>query len=507
MRIYIFLTALLFMPMSLWAVPISVTLFPDSGQIEEHTTISAENAGQGLYQYTLVLPGQADPSTLRIQHLPDATVVNDMSWTWREEKNQAALAPLMARLQELEKEQDRVSAEAEGLRGRLAFWKAQSQPQQQSITALHELAAEMSTNVRADALALRGIERQYADLDAQRAAVQAEIDQAAGQLKAVWDVRVLFAGQAPKELTYAYVLHDCGWSPIYRLDARPEKNQIDFSWQARVWQRSGTDWTNARLFLATVQPEAQAIPADLPPWEIRPLTHMPRQALAAPAMLKAQPDTVAESAPPAPQEIRRATYALWDLGQQSMAAGQTRILALRQETWPATFAHLVRPALSPQAFVQATTTFAEPQELPPGKGYFLMQGAMLDQREFSFAGTQATVYFGTNPLVTARSVTHTKQSGEKGFLASRRSYAWDWSVHVKNDASYPISLRVEEPRPLSRDERIKIDIKANPSPIADADPSLMVWNSTLATKAEQRINITVNFQAPDDLAISPGWRW
>lgn len=507
MRICIFLTTLLCMPMSLWAVPISVTLFPDSGQIEERTAVTAEPADQGLSRCTLVLPAQADPSTLRFTQLSAATVVNDLSWTWREEKNQAALAPLQARLQELEKEQDRVSAEVETLRGRLAFWKAQSQPQQMSIPALHELATEMSTNVRADTLTLRGVERNLADLNAEIAAVQAKIDQVAGQHKAVWDVRVLFTGQAPKELTYTYSMQDCGWTPVYRLDAQPEKNQIDFSLHATTWQRSGTDWANARLFLATMQPDQQAIPDTLPPWEITPLIHQPRPRGGAPVMMKAQADSVDEYAAPAPQEIRRATYALWDLGQHSIPAGQTRIFALRQEKWPASFAHLIRPASSPQAFVQAVTTFAEPQELPPGKGYFLMQGAMLDQREFSFAGTEATLYFGTDPLVSARTITHTKQSGEKGFLKSNRSYAWDWSVIVKNDANYPVALRVEEPKPLPRDERIKVEVKSTPAPTPDPDPELLVWNSTLATKAEQRIRITVNFQAPDDLPINPGWRW
>lgn len=505
-----FLTALMLLfPLAAWAAPVQVTLFPDSAQVEEKAAVTCEAAEAGLSACLLTLPGQADPATLRFGRLPEKSAVADLTWKTRRDPDQAALAPLLARRDELRAERDKAAAELEGVRGRLAFWKAQTQPSQQTVAALRELAAELGQTLRAGTEQAQALERRLADLDGKIARVEEEIAAVAGTVRTVWEVRVLVAGPAPAELSWSYTLRDCGWAPLYRLEALPAQSRIDFSWQAKVWQRSGQNWRNVRLLLATMQPGIQAEPADLPPWEIRPMEVF-RKAMAAPAMMEMRAgaaDEMAFSAAPAPQEIRRGTYAAWDMGEKSVPAGEERILEIERGAWPASFTHLVRPSLDAKAFVQARAEFTAPKELPPGNAFFLLDGAMVDQRQFSLSGREASLFFGTNPLLTCETTLKDKKTGEKGLFGSRQTFVRDWTLTVKNAAAHPVLVRIEEPRPLPRDERIKLEFKASPEPLKEDDPETLAWNATIPAGGESAVSLSLKIDAPEDLRIDPGWRW
>ncbi|GAB6113025.1 DUF4139 domain-containing protein [Desulfomicrobium salsuginis] len=500
--------ALLF-PALAWAAPTQVTLFPSSAQVEEVSAPSCTPADGGLSSCTLTLPGRADPATLRFSKLPGTASIADLTWKARHDPDQAALAPLLAKRDELTAQRDAAAAELEGVRGRLAFWKAQTEPGQQTVAALRELAAELGANLRDGTRQAQALEGNIADLNGKIARVEEEIAAAAGRQRTVWEVTALVSGNAPGEVAYSYTLADCGWTPLYRLEALPAAGKIDFSWQAKVWQRSGQDWKDARLFLATLQPEAQAEPSDLPPWEIRPMQIF-QKTMAAPAMMEMRAgaaDEMVAAAPAPPREIRRATYAAWDMGKKSLPAGAERIIDIERGSWPASFLHLMRPSLDAKAFVQARAEFKEPKELPPGTAFFLLDGAMVDQREFALSGREGTLFFGTDPLLTCETTLGDKKTGEKGLFGQKQSFVRQWTLTVRNAAARPVQVRIEEPRPLPRDERISVELTAKPEPLAEDDPEILAWNATVPAGGQSVIELGLKMTAPDDLHVDPGWRW
>jgi hypothetical protein len=170
------LTALmLLIPAWALAAPVQVTLFPASGMVTEISAAACEPADDGLWACTLTLPGQADPATLRFGRLPGKASVTDLSWTNRRDPDQAVLAPLLARLAELQAERDAARAELEGVRARMNFWKAQTRPEPQSLAAMRELAEEMDRNLHSGTKWSQELEGTIKDLDKAIADVEARI--------------------------------------------------------------------------------------------------------------------------------------------------------------------------------------------------------------------------------------------------------------------------------------------------------------------------------------------
>lgn len=506
---FLLLLALLY-PRQVLAAPHQVTIFPTSAQIEEKTTVTATVGSEGP-QCTLILPGQADPATLRLGQLPTGSSLVDIRWEKRQEENQVALEKLNAELKDLTNQHNKIMAELKGVRGRLNFWQAQAKPLELSVAALRELATEIDETIHRGTGQALTLEQALDEVEEKLELVKEQIARTGGQAPSVWNVRILFAGEAPKELSYTYTLTDCGWTPLYRLDAQPAQEQIEFSWQAQAWQSSGQDWNDVQLFLATMQPTLEAEPEELWPWEIRPMELARPRAMpggvfdGAPNMAAPMMAKVEEA--PIPQEIRHATYALWDMGKRSLPAGETRSFEIEREAWPTKFTHLIRPSQNPKAFLQAETSFAQAKELPHGTGMFLVEGAMLDQRKFSFAGREGTFFFGTNPLLGCEVTLLDKKTGKKGLISKKQSFVWHWELTINNAANYATNVRVEEPKPLARDERIVLQYSATPKPGDDPDPKLLAWETTIAPGADSRIEIQVSVEAPGDLMIDPGWRW
>ena len=112
------------------------------------------------------------------------------------------LTELNARLVELQAKRNTLLADQESIQGRMNFWKVQAKPAEQTPAAIRELAAKLGNTLRADAEALSAVQTQIEKLDGRIAEVEKNLEEAAGKNRSVWDVTVLFSGNAPKELNY-----------------------------------------------------------------------------------------------------------------------------------------------------------------------------------------------------------------------------------------------------------------------------------------------------------------
>lgn len=502
---------LLLMPLTAWAAPVQVTLFPASAVVEEVTRVTPVAGEDGFTSYTLTLPDQADPATLRFGALPRETTIADVTWISRQEPNQEALTTLNSRLAALKAQRNTLLAEQAGLRGRISFWEAQNKPVEQSIAALQQLATETGQALEANTQKLLILDQQLEEVNQAITRVEEEINQAAGQNRRVWEVTVLSHGPAVRELSFDYTMADCGWTPLYRLEARPQEKIIDFSWQARVWQRSGQNWSQVALHLATMQPDFRGEPGKLRPWEIQP--RVVRKAAAMDAAvgamrMRSTPEEAAVSAAPAvPQEVRYTTYAAWDMGKRSLPAGEIRVFSLKKESWPAEFVHLLRPSVDAKAYVQAKISFDEPRDFPKGSAFFLIDGATVDQRPFALSDTKSTLFFGVDPFLTCKTTLRDKKTGDKGLFKSKQTFARQWDLVITNAAPHALIYRLEEPKPLSRDERIKLNLTSTPPAVQEDDPNILIWEGSVNAGATQKVSVTLTFEAPEDLHIDPGRYW
>lgn len=500
------------------ATPREVTLFPASAQVVEVAKLKVMTEGN-LKKAVFTLPTQADPESL-ITRVGSGGKLRIMDQTWRQivRLDDDKIKDLRKKIDALKSERNNIQAGIRGLETQIQFWQQQTKAKVKTPADAGNFSAAIGRNIKKAFQDKLAQEPLLEKLDRRIKELEEESNQTVGKKDNIWEVTLLLAGSptaVDASVTYTYNLSGCGWSPLYRLEARPQDKQILFTWEAEIWQSSGQDWSQVAMNLATLQPAMAITPQDLPSWIIRPrpvVTYKKasRKKVQSEAMMAPREDADGAAAvelapPPAPREVRQSTYSLWELGKVSLPAGARQRVKVQDEPWSADFAHLIRPILSGKAFVRAALNFAEARDIPSGQAIFMVDGAILGKRNFAFAGKEGSIFFGEDPFVTAKVELLTKQSGEKTFLADRQTYKWEWRVEIENKRNTAVKVRMEESLPQIRDERIKMTLKNNPEP-SEQNTTTWIWNLEAPAGQKKSVLTTVNLEAPKDMDLDLGWQ-
>lgn len=504
-----------FSPGQGWAVPREVTLFPASAQVLESAKLKVASEGN-LKKALFTLPAQADPDSL-VTRLNQAGKFQIMDQTWRQilRQDDERIWEVRKKIETTKNERNAMQASIRALEAQIQFWQLQTKAKVKTITDAGNLAAAISKNIRKAYQDKLSQEPELEKLEKKINELQEELNRRVGKKDNIWEVTLLLSGAPPSgdvSITYTYALSGCGWSPLYRLEARPREKQVLFTWEAEIWQSSGQDWSQVAMNLATLQPTSSIAPKDLPPWIIQPRQPIVRKnargkaAKAEALMASAEITDQVEEAPAAvPREVRQSTYAVWQLGKMTLPAGVRQRVKVQEEPWAAEFSYLVRPGLSSKAFVRAAIDFPEAREIPSGQAIFMLDGAILGKRPFAFAGKERILFFGEDPLVSAKVDLLSKQSGEKTFLADRQTYHWQWRTDIENRRNDAVRVRVEESLPQSRDTRIKLTVKNAPEP-AEQNASTWSWFMDVPAGQKKSILTTISLEAPKEMIIDLGWK-
>jgi uncharacterized protein (TIGR02231 family) len=486
-----------------------VTLFPNSAKISETAKINPQ-CDKGKCLSVITLPSQADPESLVVSLPPQSRVkIEDVQVKPIQVQDEIKIADLRKQIAGREEERKEMLAKLQALEVQLQFWQAQTKAKTKTLADTSKLADAIGKNVRRDHQEKLIIETQLEKIDKNIKKLKEELNQAAGKKETAWEITLTTSGSGKTEiaLSYTYSLAGCGWLPLYRIEALPADKIISFSWDAEIWQSSGEDWKQVQLNVATLQPIINVAPPELPEWIIKPRVlykaSRSKNIAAAPLMEKEASDNEALGAMPA--ETQNTTYSIWSLGKKNIPAGNRQRLKIKDESWPAEFLFLARPAINPQAFVRAQIKLDQPAKIPSGQAIFVIDGAILGKREFSFAGSEEDLFFGTSPLISVTSSTITDQSGTKTIFQDKQTRSWQWLIEAKNSSNADIKLRIEEPVPQARNKKIHLNFKQNPEPV-EKDHAKFVWLLDVPAGQKKTIQNNIELEAPSDMNIDFGWR-
>ena len=504
---------LLCMPSVSPAAVREVTLFPDSARVEETVKIDLPSAGANKNQVILVLPSQADPESLTVSPSSAPRVkIDDIRIKSIARIDENRIAQLRAQLKKAQNEKKELTARLKALEIQIQFWQAQTKAKTKTVSEADTLAAAIGRSSRKIFSEKNTVEADMENIDKQIKEIQENLDRTAGKSEKAWEATVTLSGAAPRDalLVYSYTLGGCGWQPLYRMEALPSSGNVLFSWDAEIWQSTGEEWKTAQIYLATLQPVRTIAPPELPPWMIKPKTPVIykssyREKAAQARLSMEETNDVMAAGAPAPVETVRTTYSVWSLGKKTVAPGDRQRLKIKEETWPSQFLFLARPSLSPQAYLQAHIQLPGPAEIPSGEATFVIDGAIIGKRSFALAGKEADIYFGNSPFVTVSSLTVADQSGGAKFFSNKQTRRWQWRLEAKNTGNTPVKLRIEEPIPQPRDERIKLTFKQQPEP-SEKSEAAFVWLVDLPALQKKIIETGVELEAPQDMALDFGWR-
>jgi uncharacterized protein (TIGR02231 family) len=492
------------LPTLCWADPVQVVLYPSSAQVTELVSpeVSRRSPGQGLA--LLTIPAQADPQTVQIEIVKGAAALLDTHWERVQVDEMGEIVELRAELDGHIRHLEGLQAASRAGETEVRFWEAQAGSAAAEIGQAERMASAIHARVSDLMLKRAALERQIKETGEQINELRRKIERLTGDVLRRWQGVISLGNVQDNKVTLkvSYILHGCGWSPLLRLNALPREKRVDFSFDAEIWQSTGTIWDGVDLSLATLRPRQRIDPPALPLWVVQPRPSALRKGMAAQEMMLAAPEAMADSAV---REEEQTTFSLYRLGKRTLPPGDRLRITVRAEQWPAVFTHLLRPAQAEETFVQAKVTLDRAVQIPAGTASYLLDGALLGRRTLALAGKELTLSFGSDPLVTGREILVDRNSGSGGIFGRRQTHLWELRVEAVNRRDHAIDLIVEEALPQSRHESISIELKAAPEFTA-RELDRGIWAMTLKANENATRLLTVRITAPEEMLLDLGKR-
>ncbi len=462
------------------------------------------------------LPPQVMMETLNIQILePHGLSIGSISEEWIEERREKELQELKERIKAVEKERDVLKVSQEVIHSEIKAWEEQIRQKRDQIQDLINLVEE--ARKRLEDLHKRSLQIGYdiKSREEELAELNRRFEEMTGNKKKTLRVYCSVIGLSDniREITigYQFTMKEAEWRPVYRFELFPSEKRLSFIWEAEITQRSGIEWPNVDVSLATTEPIKFTQPPDLPPWIIEPIRPFPGKVHGGgDVRMKAVPSAPmafgVEAQPEAVQEEKSA-FIVYNLGRRNIASGKTSRFSIMNRNWEVQVQYLLRPFVSPWAFVQAKANFEETFQLPRGEGLFFLDGTFIYRSHVSVQGLSYTFSFGPDPLIRSKLVLEDKQTGKRGFLRGKQTFLWKWFYEIENTHSFPVTLRLEERKPQPRDERIQVKFLEMPSfkAIEDCEPDRWCWEVPVQEREKKTVCFAVQAEAPEDMEIFPGW--
>lgn len=318
-------------------------------------------------------------------------------------------------------------------------------------------------------------------------------------------------------LILEYEIPGATWAPVYAARLDTVAGRMEWVQQAEVRQNTGEYWEDVTLHLSTARPALGGRLPELQPWFIDagpgPRT-APRQEMSARDALAAPAHVTAEAAA---LETTGFTSRYRVPGRVSLPPDNRiqRFLLARDETDADLSARAV-PLLSPHAFRFAETVFAGDTPLLPGSVNLFQDGQLVGRTRVGTVapGAPMNLAFGVDDRIEVERMLDRDSTGRQGLLRRQQRLERSYRITVANRHDRSLPVTVLDRLPVSRDERIRVELTPGTTEPAERDVDgrlgVLAWDLEPAPGATEEVRFGFTVSWPEEVedihGLDPGWR-
>lgn len=396
-----------------------------------------------------------------------------------------------------------------------------------------ELAAFVSREIADAGVEVRKAEAGRRALSKQVAQARAELEKVQakrGKTTKTVAVEVEAEKAGALELAVSYVVSSAGWLPIWDARLAPDTATMELSFQGSVWQRTGEDWQGVVLSASTAQPSRGLFVPELhplylaraePPRPASPkLGYAPAPGAAAKAAAPRRREAEDRAEREAPEESHDVQVAQAEVQEGLLSAtfkaprresvdgsGQARKIPLARFPLKAAIVRTAAPRVDGSAFLTAKAVNET--------GFPLLAGVAGVYVGDEFAGRaplpatppggELELAFGADGRVEVERKVLERRHETAGLISKDEVVRYRVRTSVKNRYGGPVAVKLLDLVPVSRDEKIKIDVLEGTTAPTREDPErpgVRVHELALGAREEKVIELRYEVRYPRGFPIA-----
>lgn len=327
---------------------------------------------------------------------------------------------------------------------------------------------------------------------------------------------------AKGKLYVRYIVSGASWTPAYDLRASGKGSDVSFTYKAWVQQNTQVDWKGAKLTLSTHDPYTNKQLPSLRPWFVEQnntgiynqrSTHnedMRRHTENRPVSgvgaitdeVGAAPVEYASNYTQRVDQLVSASYKI-DLPYDIVSGGSSHLVLIDETELPGDFKYMSVPKASNSVFAVTSVTDFEKLQLVPGQMQIFYDGAFIGEQYLNPTHLNDTLQLtlGADRFLHAErnNVKVEKKSKVIGNMVEV-TYAYEFSL--KNQKSETVSIEVQDQIPVTRKEKIEIEILEKGNGQLNEDNGIVTWTLKLRPQEKETFQFKYVVKYPKDQYVN-----
>lgn len=393
-------------------------------------------------------------------------------------------------------------------------------PQNQKVTQAeieaHTKFLEKSYSANFERLAI--IENKIKKLNDEKTSLESELAKLNSDKKKSKSIVIHLVATSEKngiKLGISYISTQAGWEPQYEAKADINASKIKFNYLASIWQSTGEDWTDANVEISTAKPFIYGNLPYLTAWYLDIYSPRPMytksmgalEQLSEISMSKKEEQPVENPFKQTKIQEENTSFSFGLPHKVDINSdGQSHHFPIAQADAETRFAWFTVPKLVQNVFLKASmkNPFTFPLLMGPMSVFF-------DQKLVGTASVNETILpegemgisLGIDEGVKIERKLQRKMTDYAGLLSKETKVHYEYAIEITNGKSKEINLDLNDQFPMSRNEKIKVEIEAPKGGDAEvSDQGIITWKLKLAPGAKKSIPVKFSVSYPKDLSIS-----
>lgn len=328
-------------------------------------------------------------------------------------------------------------------------------------------------------------------------------------------LEILADNETSLNLGVSYIVSDAGWVPSYDLRAESVKKPLEMVYKGKIYQKTGQDWNNIKLFVSTYRPSYNQDRPILSPLYVAEYTAYNAQAETAGYKLKAVAKEVnsyqmRDEAAAQPSQIPVATVSdsqmnvMYELNynQTILSQEKEQYVILDKKQIDASYKYHTVPKLNNQVFLMAFIKNWQNLNLISGEANIYFDDNYIGKTNIAsnYVKDEFPISLGVDERITVKRIKLEDKTSQKNFNSNK----WEtesYQISIRNNTKESIELEILDQLPISENSKILVKALETGNGSLDEKTGSILWNRNISSGGSDKINFSYEVKYPKEMQI------
>lgn len=328
-------------------------------------------------------------------------------------------------------------------------------------------------------------------------------------------LEILADNETNLNLGVSYIVADAGWVPSYDLRSESVKKPLEMVYKGKIYQKTGQDWKNIKLFVSTYRPSYNQDRPILSPLYVAEYTpHNPlkeiggyalqQKAAAVNAYQMRADEVVAPSQIPIASVSDNQMNVLYELNynQTILSQEKEQYVILDKKQIDATYKYHTVPKLNNQVFLMAFVKNWQHLNLINGEANIYFEDNYIGKTNITsnYVKDEFPISLGVDERITVKRIQLQDKTSQKA-MNSNKWETESYQISIRNNTKETIELEVLDQLPISENSKIQIKSTDLGGGSFDEKIGSILWNKNIGSGNTEKINFSYEVKYPKEMQI------